>query len=92
MSASVVTGSTGNRPSAWLEPDSLLARAFSKFIRPLFPAGENALDLAGGGGRHAIWLARQGWEVTLIDISETGVEQARQKAGPLASHIHSCSR
>jgi tellurite methyltransferase len=55
---------------------------------PLFPHGGSALDLAGGAGRHAIWLAKQGWKVTLIDISETGVEQARQNAGPFASHIH----
>ncbi len=33
-------------------------------------------------------MAKQGWDVTLIDISETGVEQARQNAGPFASHIH----
>jgi len=75
-------------PGSWIEPDPFLARAFAQFIQPSFPAGGSALDLAGGAGRHAIWLARQGWEVTLIDISETGVEQARQKAGPLASHIH----
>jgi 2-polyprenyl-3-methyl-5-hydroxy-6-metoxy-1,4-benzoquinol methylase len=43
--------------------------------------------LAGGAGRHTIWLAQQGWEVTLIDISEPGVERARQSAGSLASHI-----
>jgi len=48
----------------------------------------NPLDLAGGTGRHAIWLAKQGWEVTLIDISEIGVEQAQQNAGPLSSRIH----
>jgi len=71
-----------------IEPDPFLGRAFSEFIQPLFPAGGSALDLAGGAGRHAIWLARQGWEVTLIDISETGIELARHKAGPLASHIH----
>lgn len=75
-------------PGSWLEPDAFLMRAFSEYIRPLFPDGGRALDLAGGAGRHAIWLAKQGWEVTLIDISETGVEQARQNAGPLASHIH----
>jgi tellurite methyltransferase len=71
----------------WIDPDPFLLRAFSEYIRPLFPHGGSALDLAGGAGRHAIWLAKQGWEVTLIDISETGVEQARQLAGPLASHI-----
>jgi len=75
-------------PDAWLSPDPFLVRAFSEYILPLFPHRGSALDLAGGAGRHAIWLAKQGWKVTLIDISETGVEQARQNAGPLAPHIH----
>jgi tellurite methyltransferase len=74
--------------SASMAPDPFLVRAFSEYILPLFPQGGSALDLAGGAGRHSIWLAKQGWEVTLIDISEAGVEQARQNAGPLASHIH----
>ena len=78
----------GEASSHWLVPDPFLERTFSEYILPLFPQGGSALDLAGGAGRHAIWLAKQGWEVTLIDISETGVEQARQNAGPLASHIH----
>ena len=71
-----------------MAPDPFLVRAFSEYVLPLFPHGGHGLDLAGGAGRHSIWLARQGWEVTLIDISETGVEQARQNAGPLASHIY----
>jgi len=75
-------------PGAWLTPDPFLPRVFSEHILPLFPHGGNALDLAGGAGRHAIWLAQQDWKVTLIDISEAGVEQARQNAGPLASHMH----
>jgi tellurite methyltransferase len=75
-------------PSHWLEPDDFLPWAFSEYILPAFPRGGTALDLAGGAGRHAIWLAKRGWEVTLIDISDTGVEQARQNAGPVASHIH----
>ena len=66
-------------PSHWLEPDAFLPWAFSEYIRPAFPRGGTALDVAGGAGRHAIWLAKQDWEVTLIDISDTG---------PLASHIH----
>jgi len=76
------------KPGAWLEPDPFLVWAFSQYIQPLFPRGGNALDLAGGAGRHSIWLAKQGWNVTLMDVSETGVELARQHAGPLASHIH----
>ena len=75
-------------PERWIEPDSFLPWAFRQFIQPAFPNAGRALDFAGGAGRHALWLAQQGWDVTLIDISETGVELARQKAGPLAPHIH----
>ena len=74
-------------PDSWLEPDPFLPLAFSQFVRPRFPAAGHALDLAGGAGRHAIWLAKQGWEVTLIDISETGVENACRNAGPWAPDI-----
>jgi tellurite methyltransferase len=74
-------------PDQWIDPDPFLLRAFEQFIQPRFRDGGKALDIAGGAGRHAIWLAQQGWEVTLIDISETGVELARQRAGSLASSI-----
>ena len=79
---------SGARAIGATAPDPFLPLAFSEFVLPLFPNGGTALDLAGGTGRHAIWLAKQGWEVTLIDISETGVEQAQQNAGPLSSRIH----
>jgi tellurite methyltransferase len=72
----------------WTVADDFLLKAFAEYIQPAFPQGGSALDFAGGAGRNAIWLAKQGWEVTLIDISETGVEQAREAAGPLASRIH----
>ncbi|MFY9844686.1 MAG: class I SAM-dependent methyltransferase [Terriglobales bacterium] len=81
-------GSRSTNSSPKIDPDPFLHHAFTEYIRPLFPNGGCALDLAGGAGRHAIWMAKQGWDVTLIDISETGVEQARQNAGPFASHIH----
>ena len=75
-------------PGSWREPDPFMALAFSEFIRPIFRAAGHALDLAGGAGRHAIWLARQGWEVTLIDIAKAGIEQAQRNAGSVASHVH----
>lgn len=31
------------------------------------PAGR-ALDLAAGSGRHSVWLAERGWDVTAVDI------------------------
>lgn len=41
----------------------------------------NAVDLACGEGRNAIWLAERGWSVTGIDFSEVAVERARRIAG-----------
>jgi SAM-dependent methyltransferase len=42
-----------------------------------------ALDLGCGEGADAIWLARRGWTVTAIDISEVALSRARE-AGRLA--------
>ena len=39
-----------------------------------------ALDLAGGEGRNAIWLAQRGWDVELVDFSEVALEKARRLA------------
>ncbi len=68
-------------------PDVFLLRAFSQYIVPVFPRGWKVLNLAGGAGRDAMWLEKRGWEATLIDISEAGIEQARQNAWPFASVI-----
>ncbi len=46
----------------------------------LLPDGGRALDLAGGAGRHAIWLARRGFEVTLTDVSDTACARAGARA------------
>jgi tellurite methyltransferase len=61
-------------------PDRFLMHAYSQFIEPLFPRAGTALDLAGGAGRHTMFLAEHGWQVTLVDISTAGVERARASA------------
>jgi tellurite methyltransferase len=68
-------------------PDSLLIDAFDRYIEPLFPHAGYALDIAGGTGRHAIFLAEKGWKVRLTDIAEAGIANARKNAGSLASQI-----
>ena len=44
-----------------------------------------ALDVGCGEGADAIWLARQGWTVTAIDISEVALGRARQAADRAAA-------
>lgn len=56
------------------EADSLLVEVCSD-LRP-----GSALDLAGGAGRHALWLAQRGWQVTLSDIADEGIAIAAQRS------------
>lgn len=46
----------------------------------LLPCEGRALDLAGGSGRNALWLARRGLQVTLADISTVALQTARRQA------------
>lgn len=39
-----------------------------------------AVDVAAGEGRNAIWLARQGWQVTATDFSQHGLDKGRALA------------
>jgi tellurite methyltransferase len=70
-----------------LEPDPLLENAHREFLSQTAPG--IALDVAGGVGRHAIWLAERGWRVRLFDISEVGIEQARNNASTLGAAAES---
>src|SRR5437016_7517746 len=51
------------------------------FAAKLVPG--SALDVASGPGRHAIWLAQRGWQVTAVDSSPIAIgilqERAREK-------------
>lgn len=56
------------------DPDPLLVEACAG------GAPGTALDLGGGAGRHAIWLAQRGWRVVLADVSDEGLALAEKKA------------
>jgi SAM-dependent methyltransferase len=49
-------------------------------IGSLLPTTGRALDAAGGAGRHAIWLARRGLDVTLVDVSDEAIALAARAA------------
>ena len=72
---------------ASLAPDPFFLRAYQEFVEPRFEYVGRALDLAGGVGRHALYLAERGWLVTLMDISEVVLTQARRHAEHLDVHI-----
>ena len=55
---------------------SVLLLELERFL----PSSGRALDVAGGAGRHSIWLARRGLEVTLVDISHRGLAFAQERA------------
>jgi tellurite methyltransferase len=55
----------------------------SQFVLALdrvLPRRGRAIDVGGGTGRHALWLARRGLEVTLADVSEVALGIAADAA------------
>jgi tellurite methyltransferase len=57
------------------EPSSYLADTID-LIKSMVP-GRRAVDIACGEGRNSIFLARHGFDVLGLDISEAGLEKAR---------------
>ena len=46
----------------------------------MLPRTGCAIDLAGGAGRHSIWLTQRGLQVTLTDVSDVALSMAEQRA------------
>jgi SAM-dependent methyltransferase len=57
------------------EPNALVAELLADL-----PPGR-AVDLAAGEGRHALWLAARGWQVTAVDFSDVGLARGRRQFG-----------
>jgi ubiquinone/menaquinone biosynthesis C-methylase UbiE len=57
------------------EPDALIAELLAGL-----PPGQ-AVDLAAGEGRHALWLAGLGWQVTAVDFSAVGLGRGAAQHG-----------
>lgn len=54
-------------------------RAVRRELEKVFPAGASILELGGGTGEDALWLAERGRRVLLTDISPRMVQRARTK-------------
>jgi ubiquinone/menaquinone biosynthesis C-methylase UbiE len=54
-----------------------------RVLSDYLPPGGRVLDCGGGPGRYAIWLASQGYEVTLFDLSRACLDRARAEVESL---------
>jgi SAM-dependent methyltransferase len=57
------------------EPNRLIAELVGDL-----PPGD-AVDLAAGEGRHALWLAGLGWRVTAVDFAGAGLARGQAQPG-----------
>ena len=78
----------------YAEPASSFKTTPNDFLRSAVGTAVpgRALDVAMGEGRNAVYLASAGWKVTGFDVSEVGLERAREhakQAGVTIDTVHS---
>jgi SAM-dependent methyltransferase len=66
---------TGTPPWQTPGPSSELQRVVAE--ERIAPC--RAIDIGCGAGMHAVWLARQGFDVTGVDLSPLAIDQARRR-------------
>lgn len=89
-SLSLVCGQARKRPAQdwdriYLNPDARVPVNPSALVLETTANLEPgvALDAGMGNGRNAVYLARKGWKVTGVDLSEAAVKKAREAAAQL---------
>ena len=60
----------------WSDGPNALVEQLLGDLRP-----GTAVDLAAGEGRHALWLASLGWDVTAVDFSAVALERGMAQPG-----------
>lgn len=56
-------------------------------LAPFLPEEGSALDVAGGVGRHAVWLAERGLDATNVDASSVALERCLRLADQRGVHV-----
>jgi SAM-dependent methyltransferase len=60
-------------------------RAVRRILLATFPAGANLLEIGGGTGEDALWMARRGRRVLMTDAAPRMVAEARRKFAETAN-------
>ncbi len=61
----------------WLEPDQSVVELARKLNRSEI---RDVLDLGCGMGRHSLWLANAGYNVTAVDVSVSALDHLKEEA------------
>lgn len=64
---------------------ALTLKALDEYLPP---APADVLDIGGGPGRYAIELSRRGYSLTLLDLAQTNLDLATQKAAEASVSLH----
>lgn len=67
--------------------DPFFLFAYSQFVPEQLHTGGIALDIAGGLGRHALWLAKRKWRVSVVDISDVAIRRLDETAHSLGLEL-----
>jgi SAM-dependent methyltransferase len=73
-------------------PDMGAPAAFVRDLAALLAPAATVVDLAGGTGRHALWLASFGRAVTLVDISSVALGAAAEAARAAGIELETVER
>lgn len=76
----------GEEPYYGHAPSPFLVRSL-----PLLPPPGRCLDVAGGEGRNALYLAERGWWVTSCDVAVAGLARARARARRVPQRLALCA-
>ncbi|WP_257297863.1 bifunctional 2-polyprenyl-6-hydroxyphenol methylase/3-demethylubiquinol 3-O-methyltransferase UbiG [Haloarchaeobius sp. FL176] len=52
-----------------------------EYLDRYLPESGHVLDVGGAAGRYTVWLAEQGYDVTLVDLSAEQLDIAREQVG-----------
>jgi SAM-dependent methyltransferase len=75
---------TAEGRAEWTEPETAVQQVADFLARR---KARDVLDIGCGVGRHALFLARQGFKVTAIDLSPTGLNYVRESAAAAGFEI-----